>query len=106
MVTKDENVKVTVDKVKVEGCGCFTLHSKKGGRGRSYLLGKRGEHIALDIGWSKVKSVRIAECERMAMPMWGVIVIVVGLVVVVALRAVFGFRKYRKYRSVKAEADN
>ena len=34
MVTKDQEVNVVVDKVKVEGCGCFTLHSKKGGRGK------------------------------------------------------------------------
>ena len=34
MVTKDQEVNVVVDKVKVEGCGCLTLHSKKGGRGK------------------------------------------------------------------------
>ena len=33
VITKDEDVKVTLDYVKVEGCGCFTLHSRKGGNG-------------------------------------------------------------------------
>ena len=50
MVTKDQEVNVVVDKVKVEGCGCFTLHSKKGGRGKSYFLGSMGgEHSPEDI---------------------------------------------------------
>eukprot|EP00092_Neocalanus_flemingeri_P049543 GFUD01056979.1.p1 GENE.GFUD01056979.1~~GFUD01056979.1.p1 ORF type:complete len:153 (+),score=49.75 GFUD01056979.1:15-473(+) len=105
VVTEDENVKVTVDKVKLVGCGCFSLHAKKGGRGRSYFLGRRGEYSGEDIGWSKVRSVRRVECESRAMPVWGVIVIVVGLVVVVAVGAVLGFRKYRQYRTVGTEAD-
>eukprot|EP00092_Neocalanus_flemingeri_P100249 GFUD01128026.1.p1 GENE.GFUD01128026.1~~GFUD01128026.1.p1 ORF type:complete len:150 (+),score=29.47 GFUD01128026.1:183-632(+) len=103
VVTKDENVKVTVERVMVEGCGCFTLHSKK--EGRSYFLNKRGVHTAEDIGWSKVRSVRRVECESRAMPVWGVIVIVVGLVFLVAAGAVLGFRKYRQYRTVGTEAD-
>ena len=39
---------------------------KKGGRGRSYFLGRRGE-FSENIGWSKVRSVRRTECDRMAM---------------------------------------
>ena len=102
VVTEDQNVKVTVDKVKVEGCACFTLHSKKGGvGGKSYFLGKRGEHSEDDIGWSKVKYVKKVECESRAMPMWGVIVVVVGLVVVVGILAIFGFKKYRQYTRVE-----
>ena len=102
IVTKDEEVRVTVDKVKLEGCACFTLHSKKRGvGGKSYFLGRRGEHNADDIGWSKVKFVKRVECESRAMPMWGVIVIVVGLVVVVGILAIFGFKKYRQYTKVE-----
>eukprot|EP00092_Neocalanus_flemingeri_P014756 GFUD01015925.1.p1 GENE.GFUD01015925.1~~GFUD01015925.1.p1 ORF type:complete len:148 (-),score=45.61 GFUD01015925.1:100-543(-) len=97
VVTKDEDVRVDVDRVKVEGCGCFTLHSRKEGRGRSYFLGRRGEFSAADIGWSKVRSVRKAGCDSRAMPLWAVILIVVGLVVLIAVMAVFGFRKYRQY---------
>ena len=57
VVTDDQKVKVTVDRVKVEGCGCFTLHSKKGGKGRSYSL-QEGEHSTKCVKWNKVKSVR------------------------------------------------
>ena len=106
VVTEDQNVKVTVDKVKVEGCGCFSLHSKKGGKGRSFFLGKRGDHSAKNVGWNKVKSIRKVSCENRAMPVWGVIVIVVGLVILMALVAVFGFRKYREYSAVKTEENS
>ena len=64
VVTNDEDkVKVTVDKVRLEGCGCFTLHSLKNGRGRSYFLRRTGEHTAEEIGWSRVRSVRRVECD-------------------------------------------
>ena len=103
VVTEDGNVSVTVDKVKLEGCGCFTLHSKKMERrgGKSFFMGRAGEYTAQDIGWSKVKSVRIADCERLALPLLGVIIIVVGLVVVVGVLAVLGFKKYRQYSVVE-----
>merc|ERR1711892_1477633 len=82
VVTKDENnLKVSVDKVKMEGCGCFRLHEKKNGRGRSFFLGRQGEYTGDETGLRKVKSVRRVECESLAMPVWGVIVIVVGLVI-------------------------
>jgi hypothetical protein len=38
MVTEDVNVRMNVDRGKVEGCDCFTLHDRKGGRGKSYFL--------------------------------------------------------------------
>ena len=103
VVTEDGNVSVTVDKVKLEGCGCFTIHSRKGGRGRSYFLGRAGEYTAEDIGWSKVRSVKRAECERWAMPVWAVILIVVGLVVVAGVLAVFGFKKYRQKQQSQSQ---
>ena len=63
VVTEDEdNVRITVDKVRLEGCGCFRLHSRPRGRGRSYLLDRTGEHTVEDIGWSRVRSVRRVEC--------------------------------------------
>ena len=65
VVTKHENVKVTIDKVKVEGCGCFKLHSRKEGKGKSFFLGRRGEFSAEDIGWRKVRSVWKVECWSM-----------------------------------------
>ena len=102
MVTKDEEVNVVVDKVKAEGCGCFTLHSKKEGRGKSFFLsGAGGEYSPQDIGWNKVRSVRKVACESRAMPVWGVILIVVGLVVVVGGISVIGFKKYRQYARVE-----
>ena len=106
VVTKDENVKVSVDKIKLEGCGCFRLHDKKNGRGRSFFLGRQGEYTGEEMGLRKVRSVRRVECESLAMPVWGVIVIVVGLVILMALVAVFGFRKYREYSAVKTEENS
>eukprot|EP00091_Calanus_sinicus_P021218 TRINITY_DN617_c1_g1_i1.p1 TRINITY_DN617_c1_g1~~TRINITY_DN617_c1_g1_i1.p1 ORF type:complete len:112 (+),score=15.15 TRINITY_DN617_c1_g1_i1:86-421(+) len=58
MVTQDVNLRMYVDRVKVEGCGCFTLHDRKGGRGRSYFLGGEGEYIFS----MRVRSVRRVEC--------------------------------------------
>merc|ERR1711892_1640840 len=105
-VTKDENVKVSVDKIKMEGCRCFRLHDKKKGRGRSFFLGKQGEYTGEEMGLRKVRSVRRVDCESLAMPVWGVIVIVVGLVILMALVAVFGFRKYREYSAVQTEENS
>ena len=100
-VTEDGDVEVVVDKVMVEGCGCFTIHSKKGGRGKSFFL--RSVHGAVspsDIGWAKVRSVRKVACENRAMPLWGVILLVVGVVVVTGALAVLGLKKYRQYRQI------
>merc|ERR1711970_16088 len=102
IVTKDEDsIKVNVDRVKMEGCGCFTLHTKKSGRGKSFFLGKSGEYSGEQLGLKKVRSVRRVSCERRAMPMWSVILLVVGLIIVTGFVAVFGFRKYRAYSQVK-----
>merc|ERR1712083_533694 len=102
IVTKDEDsINVSVDSVKMEGCGCFTLHTKKIGKGKSFFLGKSGEYSGEQLGLKKVRSVRRVGCERRAMPMWGVILLVVGLIIVVGVVAIFGFRKYRNYSTVK-----
>ena len=61
IVTEDAtNVRMNVDKVVVEGCGCFTLHTKKIGKkgGNSFFLEGTGEWI-LNM---RVRSVRIVEC--------------------------------------------
>jgi hypothetical protein len=100
VITEYMNVKVTVDKVMLEGCGCYSLTSRKNGRGKSYFLSRRGEHSVEDIGWSKVRSVSRVDCATLAMPVWGVILIVVGLVVLVAVGALLFFKKYQQYRKV------
>ena len=100
-VTEDGDVDLVVDKVMVEGCGCFTLHSKKEGRGKSFFLRSTdGVASPSDMGWARVRSVRKVACENRAMPLWGVIIIVVGLVVVSGAMAVLGFKKYRQYRQI------
>merc|ERR1719228_1003741 len=105
LVTKDENVKVTLDRVILEGCGCYTLHSKKNWKGRSFSMDKSGEYTGGEIGWSKVRSVKRVPCDTLAMPVWAVIIIVLVLVVAVALGTVFGFRKYREYTNEKTQND-
>ena len=100
VMTENMNVKVTVDKVMLEGCGCYSLTSRKNGRGKSYFLSRRGEHSVEDIGWSKVRSVSRVDCATLAMPVWGVILIVVGLVVLVGVGALLFFKKYQQYRKV------
>ena len=95
------NVKVTVDKVMLVGCGCYSLTSRKNGRGKSYFLSRRGEHSVEDIGWSKVRSVSKVDCATLAMPVWGVILIEVGLVVLVGVGAFLFFKKYQQYGKVQ-----
>ena len=62
VVTEDEDIKpsVTVDKVKVEGCGCFVLFTRKGGMGKSVFLGGEGERMMKEK--IKVRSVRKIKC--------------------------------------------
>ena len=103
LVKDSENVKVNIDRVKVEGCGCFRLYAKKNGRGKSYLLWKRGEHSSEDVGFQKVRFVKKVDCESRAMPLWMVVLIVLGVVLVTAVVAVLAFRTYRKYKRVKTE---
>ena len=61
VVTKDEDIKpsIGVEKVVVEGCGCFTLYDRKGGRGRSFFLDREGERIMK----MRVRSVRRVKCD-------------------------------------------
>merc|ERR1719245_318267 len=101
-LTQDEdNIKVTVDRVKLEGCGCFTLHSRKNGRGKSFFLGQAGDFSKEEVGLTKVRSVRRVGCDRRAMPVWSVILLVVGLIIITGVVAVCCFRKYREYMQVK-----
>ena len=103
VVTETGDIKATLDLVKVSGCGCFTLHTRKGGKGKSFFLGGSGNYSRTDIGWSKVRSVRTAPCDRMAMPRWGVILIVAGIVILVG-SALLGVWKYRKTRHMEQGA--
>ena len=97
VVTESSDVKATLDLVMMEGCGCFTIHSKRGGRGKSFFMGRNGNYSLDDIGWSKVRSVQSVPCDRMAMPGWVVIIIVVGIITMVTA-ALLGAFKYRNYR--------
>ena len=90
-MTEYMNVKVTVDMVVLEGFECYSLTRRKNDRENSYFLGRRGEHSMEDIGWSKVRSVSRVDCPTLAMPVWGIILIVVGLVVLVAMGALLFF---------------
>ena len=60
VVTKDTDIKpsIKVTKVLVEGCGCFKLWSRKGGKGRSFLLTGAGEWMVN----MKVGSVKKVSC--------------------------------------------
>ena len=62
VVTKDEDIKpsITLDKVKVEGCGCFVLFTRRGGMGKSVFLDREGERMMKKK--MKVRSVRKVEC--------------------------------------------
>ena len=97
-VTEEGDIKATLDLVKVEGCGCFTLYSRRGGMGKSFFIGGSGNYSRADIGWSKVRSVQRTPCDRMAMSGWVVMLIVLGIVICVGL-AVLGLWKYRKNKN-------
>ena len=58
-MTENANIRIKVDRVKVEGCGCFSLYSRKCGQGRSYFLGGEGELI-LNM---RVRLVRKVDCD-------------------------------------------
>ena len=57
-MTENANIRINVDRVKVEGCLCFSLHSSRDGRVRSHFLGGEGEWIIR----MRVRSVRKVEC--------------------------------------------
>ena len=57
VVTEDSDMKSILDLVKVEGCGCFNLYSRKGGKGNSFFLGGSGNYSRAEVGWRKVRSV-------------------------------------------------
>jgi hypothetical protein len=98
VVTEDGDIKATIDLVKVDGCRCFTLYSRRGGKGKSFFLGGSGNYSRAEVGWSKVKSVWRAPCDRMAMPGWVVMLCVLGIVSCVGL-AVFGVWTYKKKKN-------
>ena len=91
------NVAVKVDRVVLQGCGCFILNSRKNGKGKSYFLKRKGEHTAEEIGWNKVKSVRRVACQSLAMPVWVIILIVVMLVLITAMLAIYCFKKFHNH---------
>ena len=60
IVTEEEDFKrrVMVDKVVLEGCGCYTAHTRRKGRGRLFYFAGAGE-------WKikmTVRSVRKVQC--------------------------------------------
>ena len=65
VLTRDEeNIKprLLVERAVVEGCGCFSLHTNKKGRGKMTFLQGPGETIME--GQLKVRSVRKVDCYR------------------------------------------
>ena len=101
VLREDAEMDITIDAVKIEGCGCFIIYNKKEGRGKSYYLGLHGQNVsAAEIGWARVRSVRSRECSSLAMPIWGVVLIVVGVMLMVGILAVIGFKKYRQANSL------
>ena len=65
VVRETQHVHVkNIDKVTLEGCGCFQLYNKKNQTGKSSLLGSQGEFSSEEIGFSSVRVVvRKADCE-------------------------------------------
>ena len=60
VVTKDGDIKrVNVEKAVVEGCGCFTLHEKKKGKGKMIRLPRGEKTFQKNM---KVKSVKKVDC--------------------------------------------
>merc|ERR1711942_395003 len=64
VVTEDVDIRprMRVTRVVVEGCGCFTLHSRRRGRGRSlFLSGNEDRNVNMRVG-----SVRKVPCDTYA----------------------------------------
>ena len=64
VVTEDMDIRprMRVTRVLVEGCGCFTLHSRRRGRGRNLFLAGNGErNVNMRVG-----SVRKVSCDAYA----------------------------------------
>ena len=53
---------ILMENVTMKGCGCFHIHSGRGGRGSKSIIypGQRLENSAL--GFSKIRSIFRAEC--------------------------------------------
>ena len=53
---------ILVENVMMKGCGCFHIHSGRGGRGSKSIIypGQRLENS--DLGFSKIRSIFRAEC--------------------------------------------
>ena len=100
VVTEYMNVKVTVDKVVLEGCGCYSLTSRKNGRGKSYFLSRRGEHSVEDIGWSKVRSVGKVHCATFPITVCVGIITMLLLLVLAGVEILLYFRRFRKYKKI------
>ena len=88
------NVKITVEKVVLEGCGCYSLTSMKNGKGKRYFLNRRGEHSVEDIGWTKIRSVSKVDCTTLAIS-----ILVVFLIMLVQQMDMLKPVKYNQYKS-------
>jgi len=88
---KEWNPKDKVGSARVDGCGCFTVHSGRNGRGQSQPI-KGGSNQ--DIDFPKIRSVTPA-CQKRGSPSWLVIVIVVAVVLIVLVLALVGIKYYR-----------
>merc|ERR1719244_2377412 len=64
VMTEDGDIeRLDVEKAVVEGCGCFRLHAKKKGKGKSVFL-SGGEKTFQNK--MKVRSVKKVDCDRYA----------------------------------------
>ena len=106
-IDKVTNIKKSskIYSVRVEGCGCFYIYSRPRGRGASELVTSGQKWSGEDFGFSRAKSLERIRCEKAeknAMPVWGVVLTVLGLVVFVAIAAVI-FIRIRKYQAVSQD---
>merc|ERR1712098_52532 len=60
VITEDRDIKprIRVTKAVLEGCGCFNLHGRKKGKGKSLFLDGKGEWVVS----RKIGSVRKVPC--------------------------------------------
>ena len=59
ILASNNSLKITFKSVKVEGCGCFKVFSKRNSKGASAYIYNTGEPLdSKSIGFNKVKSVQ------------------------------------------------
>ena len=89
--------------LEVEGCGCYYVYKQRGFRASSEFIGpSMGVVSGDDIGF-RIRSIERVSCEARAQPVWVVVCIVAGLVLLVAIIAIVGIKCYRKYSQIPAE---